>query len=141
MFNALTNSSRYFTVVSDMALGVYMAFNDLYVVTPIQSKTRNCGFDGTGLCCQNITEIDNRTSLTYDYTSQILDNGDGREISIIQDDETYLNDNKQLLDTFLVTDSYKKRKVDMLIRAERILGRKNTVKLFSILKEIKNGKK
>lgn len=141
MFHALTNRSVYFIHPSDMSIGVYMTFNDLYVITPIQSKTRNCGFDGTGLCCQNITEIDNKTSLTYDYTSQDIDNGDGKEISIIQDDETYLIDNKRLFDTFLITDSHKKRKVDMLIRVERILGRKNTVKLFSILKEIKNGKK
>lgn len=141
MFHALTNSSKYFTVVSDMSLGVYMSFNDLYVITPVQSKTKNCGFDGTGLCCQNITEIDNKTSLTYNYTLQAIDSGNGGEVSIIQDDETFLNDNKKLFNEFLVTDFHKKRKVDMLLRAESIFGRKNTVKLFSILKGIKNVKK
>lgn len=141
MFHALTNSSRYFTVVSDMSLGVYMAFNDLYVITPIQTKTRNCGFDGTGLCCQNISEIDNRTSLTYDYTLQSVDKGNGQEVIIVQENEAFLNDNKKLFDDFLVTDANEKRKVDMLIRVERIIGRKNTMKLFGILKEVKNGKK
>ena len=140
MFYALTNSGRYFTVISDMALGVYMTFNDLYVITPVQSKTRNYGFDGTGVCCQNIAEINNKSSLTYDYTLQTVDSGNGQEVIIIQDDETFLMDNKKIFDDFLVTDVNEKRKVDMLIWAERILGRKNTVKLCSILKEIKNGK-
>lgn len=141
MFHALTNSNKYFMGASDMSLGVYMGFNDLYVITPIQSKTRNYGFDGTGLCCQEITKIDNRTSLSYDYTLQPVDSGNGQEVIIVEDDETFLRDNKKLFDDFLVTDINVKRKVDMLIRAESILGRKNTVKLFGILKEIKNGKK
>ena len=82
MFHALTNSSRYFKTSSDMSLGVYMAFNDLYVITPFVSKTQNAGFDGTGLCCQKITNMDNRTSLSYDYNAQVIDMGDGNEVEL-----------------------------------------------------------
>lgn len=141
MFHALTNSSRYFKAASDMALGVYMSFNNLYVITPIESKTRNIGFDGSGVCCQNITEIDNNTSITYDYNSQVIDMSEGKEVCLIQDDETFLNENKALFDEFLVTDNYKKRKVDTLLILVKIVGRKNTARLFKLLKRIKNGKK
>ena len=103
MFHALTNSSRYFNAASDMALGVYMSFEDVYAITPIVSKTKNIGFDGSGICCQEITEIDNKTSLTYDYRSQIIDAGDGKAVQLIQDDEVLLNENKALLNSFLVT--------------------------------------
>lgn len=141
MFHALTNSSKYFKAISDMSLGVYMTFNDLNVITPIVSKTRNIGFDGSGACCQNITEIDNKTSLTYDYNSQTIDTGEGKEACLVQDDETFLYKNKAILDEFLVTDHYKKRKVDILLGLEKIFGRKNVVRLFKLLKRIKNDKK
>lgn len=141
MFHALTDSSRYFKAASDMSLGVYMFFNDLYVITPLKSKTRNTGFDGTGLCCQKITSTDNKTSLTYDYNAQAIDMGNGNEVELIEDDDTFLNDNKTLLDDFLVTDERKKRKVDTLLFLEKIFGREITVRLFGLLKRIKNGKK
>lgn len=141
MFHALTNSSKYFKAISDMSLGVYMTFNDLYAITPVVSKTRNIGFDGSGACCQNIVEIDNKTSLTYDYNSQTIDTGYEEKVSIVQDDETYLTENKVMLDEFLVTDNYKKRKVDILLKIEKIFGRRNTTRLFNLAKRIKNGKK
>lgn len=142
MFHALTDSGRYFKVVSDMSLGVYMSFNDLYVITPLKSKTRNAGFDGTGLCCQNIAKIDNKTSLTYDYNSQEIDEGnDNEEVCLIEDDETNLDENKNLFDAFLVTDIPMKRKVKILLFLEKILGRNLTAKIYQMLKRIKNGKK
>lgn len=141
MFHALTNSSKYFKTSSDMSLGVYMAFNDLYVITPFVSKTQNSGFDGTGLCCQKITNTDNRTSLSYDYNAQVIDMGYGNEVELIEDDDTFLNYDKTLLDDFLVTDEYEKRKVDTLLFFEKIFGREITVRLFGLLKRIKNGKK
>ena len=60
---------------------------------------------------------------------------------LIEDDDTFLNYNKTLLDDFLVTDEYKKRKVDTLLFFEKIFGREITVRLFRLLKRIKNGKK
>ena len=141
MFHALTNSSRYFKTSSDMSLGVYMAFNDLYVITPFVSKTQNAGFDGTGLCCQKITNMDNRTSLSYDYNAQVIDMGDGNEVELIEDDDTFLNCTKTLLDDFLVTDQSKKKQVEMLIVLSKIIGREYTTRLYQLLRRIKNGKK
>lgn len=141
MFHALTDSSRYFKVVSDMALGVYMTFENLYVISPTVSKTRNIGFDGSGICCQEIKEIDNKTSLTYDYNTQVIDEGKLEPVCLILDDEMFLSENKKLLNDFLVTDQYKKKKVNTLIVLEKILGRNLTAKIYQMLKRIKSGKK
>ena len=73
---------------------------------------------------QKITNTDNRTSLSYDYNAQVIDMGDGNEVELIEDDDTFLNYNKTLLDDFLVTDEYKKRKVDTRFSLKKYLGEK-----------------
>lgn len=58
---------------NDFVNRCYLAVAGKYVITPVISKVRNVGFDGSGTCCQLIDKYDNKTASTYDYNNQLID--------------------------------------------------------------------
>lgn len=58
---------------SDYTLRTYLAIADKFVISPVISKVRNHGFDGTGTCCQAITDNFGNTAATYSYEYQPID--------------------------------------------------------------------
>ena len=67
----------------------------MYVITPVVSKTRNHGFDGSGVYCSKIDKYTNNNSLEYDYVSQAID--DKTPVEIVLDRGIYYKDNMNTL--------------------------------------------
>lgn len=85
---------------ADLACGPYLLLSGRSVVVPEISKTRNHGFDGTGVNCSAINEFTGSHSLAYDYSHQPLDDSDSFELSVEENPENILA-NHDLLDEFL----------------------------------------
>lgn len=87
-----------FKIVTDVAMRCYLAVENKYVIAPVLSKVRNHGFDGTGSCCQEITELNNKTAGTYNYAKQPIDTAQKFELF----EDTLYNDseNRVRLNTF-----------------------------------------
>lgn len=82
----------------DIAMRAYLAVEGKYCISPVVSKVRNYGFDGSGLFCQGISEFDNQTALTYDYDNQLID--DTVSFEVISNNEEYLDENRKRLNRF-----------------------------------------
>lgn len=69
---------------SDIGIRIYLSIANKYAICPVLSKTRNHGFDGSGLYCQKIDDkTDGTTSRTLDYDSQPID--DSPNFELIED--------------------------------------------------------
>ena len=85
--------------ITDISIRMYMAACDKYVVMPVLSKVRNCGFDGTGEYCEKIKECETRfNSKAYSYDSQPID--DAKEFMLIPDENNDIKANKILMNKF-----------------------------------------
>lgn len=133
MYHALTGFNEYFNSMSDMALGVYMSFVNMKVVSPVLTKTINRGFDGSGVCCQDIKKIDNKSSITYNYIEQPIDNE--KTFDPIVDSGDNMAYNHKLLDNFLAVPLKQKIKVWLLIVYYKIFGRKFCVRTASFIRK------
>lgn len=59
---------------SDIAVGIYMQLHDRYMISPVLSKARNWGFDGSGIYCGNTLTLKNgNTTDNYNYRKQQID--------------------------------------------------------------------
>lgn len=65
---------------SDFTVRLYLTIADKYVISPVISKVRNHGFDGTGTMCQAITDNFGDTAGTYDYEHQPIDTDETFEL-------------------------------------------------------------
>lgn len=87
------------TKFSDIGYRAYMAVENKYVISPIISKTRNHGFDGSGLYCQRIDSNDHgQTAGTYNYSIQPIDTA--KTFTPVLNPENNLNENRSRLNTF-----------------------------------------
>lgn len=86
------------TGVTDLSLRAYLACQDKYCISPMISKVRNYGFDGTGLYCQNSNGTDSSNALNYYYHKQKIDNSD--KFNIILNDPNLHECNRKKLDNF-----------------------------------------
>jgi len=129
--------------ISDVSLRIFLTVEDKYVIMPVVSKTRNLGFDGSGLYCQEISYSPNKriTSENYDYSNQRIDESNDFVPMV---DEGFDNEyNRSIYNQF---DVVSKRKMDTIIkqaecycklsRLNRVLLKKQLIEK-SILKRIK----
>ena len=84
--------------VTDVSFRAYLACQDKYCISPILSKVRNYGFDGSGLYCQNTVGKDGSKALDYDYQNQEIDLSE--HFDIVLNDMRLLPENKLKLDKF-----------------------------------------
>lgn len=84
---------------SDIGLRAYLAVKGKYAISPVVSKVRNHGFDGSGLGCQSIDNIlQGNTAGTYNYQSQKID---VREDFVIIEDTLQADaENRSILNNF-----------------------------------------
>lgn len=132
---ALTDNTNDFTkFATDVGCGIYIQLKDKYIVTPIKSKVRNTGFDGTGLSCPKVDNYEYSFSKlnaeNYLYSNQPIDMCDCFDPNI---DETIDFDvNKRVLDEFDYTP------ISLIIKAKiklwifKILGEKNYKKIIGV---------
>ena len=95
------NPQRYSLMMrpTDLAMRSYLAVADKYVVSPVVSKVRNLGFDGSGEYCGNVTsEAHGEHADNYDYSNQPIDSN--LTFEIVEDPILDLDVNLTILNEF-----------------------------------------
>ena len=83
---------------TDVALRAYLAIEGKYCISPVISKVRNYGFDGTGCYCV-ASEGSAYDAQNYCYSSQVLDENASFELRL-DDNAEHLNENRAKLNEF-----------------------------------------
>lgn len=86
--------------VTDYCARQYLFVYGKYVISPLVSKVRNIGIDGSGVYCQNNQAIDcdGRDSWHTDFTHQAID--ENTTFNIVENDEGFLEENRKRLDEY-----------------------------------------
>lgn len=119
---------------SDIALGIYLAITNQFIIMPTLSKTRNWGYDGSGVFCQKIDFEDTKevNSRNYNYSTQYIDQS--TEFDVLEDELNNSEANKGLMDQF---DSMSKKqllKSNIKTSLYMFLGEKNYIKVVSFFR-------
>lgn len=79
--------------LTDVTTRIFLTVEDKYVIMPTITKTRNLGFDGSGLYCPAVNYCDNGsiTSTNYDYAHQPIDDSNSYEPVVDEDFDNDLN--------------------------------------------------
>ena len=93
----LFNKKSFMKKMTDCAMTAYLACANKYAISPIVSKVRNLGFDGSGIYCI-LTDGDGNSARNMNYAQQIIDTS--RSFDIILNDETLLDKNRELMNKF-----------------------------------------
>ena len=123
------------TRFTDVALRAYLVVENKYVISPVISKVRNYGFDGSGMYCKDISS--NRhgnNALDYPYTKQPIDEQESFDIK-----ENELNNLSVNLKKLNIFDRRPFRKVffpKVIVLLSRILGTKTIKRIFKIIYKI-----
>lgn len=84
---------------SDICRRAWLAVADKYAVSPVVSKVRNMGFDGSGVYCQTIeTEQGGDTARTYNYSTQPIDTD--ADFRLVEDTGGSAEENRRRLNAF-----------------------------------------
>ena len=129
------NDDPLYTHMTDVSMGIYCNLTDKCVITPVVSKTRNHGFDGTGLYCGKIENPTGKHSMDLDYESQAIDENETFEV--VPDKEESFEENKKRLDAFLYESPERSRKIRAMYRTYQLIGQKNSARIYSTLKSLK----
>lgn len=115
----------------DMAFSVYIFMNHKYVIFPKASKTRNIGYNGTGMNCERIQVDSDKpvTSRNYDYAAQPIDeSGDFEPVGV--EGLSFNEENNRRLGKFYPVDRKERFRTISAYIMYLILGRKLTKKLL-----------
>ncbi len=97
--NPCKKKLRFMTYVSDISMRSYLVVDRKYAISPVISKVRNNGFDGTGLYCQQISnDIQGNTAGTFCYSQQIIDTNPTFELRLNTKDS--IRENRNRLNSF-----------------------------------------
>lgn len=109
--------------MSDIAMRMYTAAYDKYIIVPTTSKVRNWGFDGSGEYCQDATiaHEGNATAKNYVYHQQPIDTSDSFEL--IEDTLNANDKNKDIMDEFDVLPTVAKIKMYLKYYLRTIFGK------------------
>ena len=129
------NDDPLYNHMTDISMGIYCNLTKKCVITPIISKTRNHGFDGTGLYCGKIENATGKHSMDLNYEIQDID--ESETIEIIPDQKESFEENKRRLDAFLYESPERSRKIRIMYKAYRLIGQKNCARIYSTLKKLK----
>lgn len=88
------------TLFCDRALTVYLQLENKYIVTPVLSKVRNYGFDGSGVYCLNtlVLKSDDGNSQAYNYQKQTID--EENHFDLCEDKLQDKINNRKIIDSF-----------------------------------------
>ena len=129
------NDDPLYTHMTDVSMGIYCNLTEKCVISPIISKTRNHGFDGSGLYCGKIENPEGKHSMDLDYESQVMD--ESETIEIIPDQKEDFGENKKRLGGFLYESPRRGCKIMMMYNAYRLIGQKNCARIYRMLKGLK----
>lgn len=118
--------------VTDISTRIYLANKNKYVITPTLSKSKNLGFDGSGVYCQKIEKYTGNTSSTFNYSQQAID--EATSFTPVEDTKHDLKRNLALMNMFDSRSEKQLRKVKLFILVCRFFG----VEWFYSLQRIKH---
>ncbi len=125
---------------TDIAMRIYPAVKDKYLIMPLISKVRNHGYDGSGLYCQQIecNEDGDFCVDNYSFSKQPID--ESKTFQLIEDTAFDMKANRDLLNAFDRVSPEEMK--DIWKRAKRIalLGRYGGL-LFTCKKVVKKAAK
>lgn len=88
--------------ITDYSTRQYLTVYDKYIVSPLVSKVRTIGYDGSGVYCQNFEEFRKKYvgkgEWAYNFMEQPLD--ESSEFELVENDPQFLPENLKLLDEF-----------------------------------------
>lgn len=125
----LSISPHWIFSLSDISMRIYCAVNDCYVVSPVVSKSRNLGFDGSGMYCQNIDPAKHGNDAnSYNYAQQYIDQSDSFDIHT--DTDIDIEENKNRMNTFDKRSTVALQKASVKLFIYKIIGKKLYDKLL-----------
>ena len=129
------NTDPLYTHMTDISMGIYINMNGMCVISPAISKTRNHGFDGSGLYCGKIEHPTGKHSMDFDYANQEIDMSES--IDIIPDTINAYDENKKRVGDFLYEPPGRTRKVQVMYLVFKLIGQKGCSGIYTILKSFK----
>ncbi len=129
------NTDPLYTHMTDISMGIYINLEGMCVISPVLSKTRNHGFDGSGLYCGRIENATGTHSMDFDYSAQEMDMCES--IDIILDTENAYDENKKRVGDFLYEPPGRIRKVQLMYRVYKLIGQKWCSGIYTALKNLK----
>lgn len=125
--------------LTDIGIAAFMPLDNNYcIISPITSKVRNHGFDGTGEYCQNVSDIKKRktTAENYDYSHQPIDTT--YSFDLFPDDSTEYEINRKILDRFDTRSCASVLKTNIKLSLYKMLGRDKYFSLIHLIKDRKH---
>lgn len=124
--------------MSDIGIGAYLALAGKYIISPVISKSRNYGFDGSGVYCQKVRQGQNRhiTAQNYYYPDQVID--EDRNYLLILDNLNDIKENNKRYNQFDTRTWKQITRAKVRIGLYRLLGESNFYKLLEYRKLLKN---
>ena len=121
--------------MSDIAMRMYTATYDKYIIVPNTSKVRNWGFDGSGEYCQEATteQKGKIISRKYVYHQQPIDTQES--FDLIEDTLNANDQNKDIMDAFDVLPIVAKIKIYCKLRLYCLIGRQLYCKFLRITRK------
>lgn len=113
---------------SDIAVRMYTATQNKYIIVPTISKVRNWGFDGSGEYCSKVSKTSSKVvAENYDYAVQTIDPSDHFILKedILEDNEW----NRKLMNEFDPLSMSKRLKMKIKLILFHIVGHKGFNKL------------
>ena len=129
------NNDPLYTHMTDISMGIYINLNGMCVISPVLSKTRNHGFDGSGLYCGKIEHASGKHSMDYDYDRQEMDMSES--IDIIPDRENAYDENKKRVGDFLYESPGRTRRVRIMYQVFKLIGQRGCSAIYTALKSWK----
>ncbi len=129
------NADPLYTHMTDISMGIYINLNDMCVISPVLSKTRNHGFDGSGLYCGKIEYASGKHSMDFDYDRQEMDMSES--IDIVPDLVNAYDENKKRVGAFLYESPGRTRKVRIMYQVYKLIGQKGCSAIYAALKSCK----
>lgn len=121
---------------SDIALNMYIAIKNKFVIMPTISKVRNWGFDGSGEYCADSSERRGKlNAYNYPYHLQPLDENDG--FSIAEDTLQAVGENRKLFNSFDVLPLSTRTISKIKLFLYKIVGKNMFFKIVRFVRRIK----
>ena len=124
---------------TDIGFATFMPLDGNFcIISPISSKVRNYGFDGSGEYCQNTNDIKKRkiTAQNYDYSHQPIDNT--TSVDLVPDDSIDYEINRKILDRFDTRSCASVLKTNIKLGLYKMLGRDKYFSLIHLIKDRKH---
>lgn len=111
----------------DMAFSIFIFMNDKYVIFPKNAKTRNIGYNGSGMNCEEIL-VDEKKPITaknFDYGTQKIDLEEEYKLTVLRD-FSFHKGNNQRLNCFYHVEPKERIRTIIAYLVFLILGREKT---------------